>query len=43
MTTTSTTTRQPSLDECCGFIGLTSTDAYIGTISPITANSATSD
>jgi hypothetical protein len=36
MTTTSTTTLQPSLDECCGFIGLTSTDAYIGTISPIT-------
>lgn len=36
MTTTSTTTRQPSLDECCGFIGLTATDAYIGTISPIT-------
>jgi hypothetical protein len=34
LTTSSTTTLQPSLDECCGFIGLTATDAYVGTISP---------
>ena len=29
ITTTSTTTRQPSLDECCGIIALTEENAYI--------------
>ncbi len=43
LTTTSTTTLQAGLDECCGMIALTDTDVYVSTIVPTRNTSTSSD